>query len=80
MLAPPTVASGPLSVTFPAWAKALAMQMVYNLFLLNNFLLAYTKNSYNQRGFSKRCLRNSKRTEANADNEAIHNPFRNGWL
>ena len=72
--------SEPLSVTFPTWPKALAMQMVYNLFFLNNLLRGYAKNAYNQRGFSKRFLHNSKRIKANADNEAIHNLFRNGWL
>jgi len=54
--------------------------MVYNLISLNNFLLSYTKNAYNERGFSKRYLHNSRLTKANADNEAIHNAFRNGWL
>jgi len=56
------------------------MQLVCNLFFLNHFLLGYTKNACNQRGFSKRYLHNSKRTKANADNEAIHNAHRNGWL
>jgi len=32
----------------------------------------------NQRGFSK--LHNSQLTTANADNEAIHNAFSNGWF
>ena len=71
---------GLFQLPFPAWPKALAMQLVYNLIFLNNFLLGYTKNACNQRGFSKRYLHNSKRTKANADNEAIHNAFRNGWL
>ena len=65
---------------FPALPKVLATQLVYNLIFLSNFLLDYTKNACNQRGFSKRYLHNSKRTKANADNEAIHNAFRNGWL
>jgi len=39
------------------------MQLVYNLFFLNNFLLGYTKNACNHRGFSKRYLHNSKRTK-----------------
>jgi len=69
------------SYTFPTlWLKLLATQLVYNLIFLNNFLLGYTKNAYNQHGFSKRYLHNSQLTEANADNEAIHNAFGNDWL
>jgi len=63
-----------------ALPKVLATQLVYNLFFLSNLLLGYTKNAYHQRGFSKRCLHSSQLTKANADNEAIHNAFRNGWL
>jgi len=74
------VASGSLSATFSTVAKPLAAQLLYNLTFLNNFLLGYTKTAYNQRGFSKRYLNNSQLTKANADNEAIHNAFRNGWL
>jgi len=49
----PTMTSWPLSGTFPTlWLKPLATQLVYNLIFLNNFLLGYTKNSYNNRGFS----------------------------
>jgi len=33
-----------------------------------------------QREFRKRYLHNSQRTKTNADNEAIHNAFCNGWL
>jgi len=43
---------GPFQLRFPAWPKVLAMQLVYNLFFLSNILLGYTKNAYNQRGFS----------------------------
>jgi len=72
---------GLFQLRFPAWPKVLGTQLVYNLFFLSNFLLGYnTINAYNQRGFSKRYLRNIQRTKANADNEAIHNAFRNGWL
>jgi len=56
------------------------MQLVYNLIFLSNFLLGYTKNAYNQRGFSNGYLNNSQLTKENADNEAIHNAFRNGFL
>jgi len=45
---------------------------------LDNFLLGYTKNAYNQRGSSY--LSNSQLTKANANNEAIHSTFPNGWL
>ena len=46
----PAVTSGPLSATFPTlWLKPLATQLVCNLIFLNNFLLCYTKNAYNQR-------------------------------
>jgi len=62
------------------WLKLLATQFVYNLIFLNNFLLGYTKNTYNQRGFSKRYLHNSQLTMANAHNEAIHNAFSDCWL
>jgi len=41
------------SYTFPTlWLKPPATQLVYNLIFLNNFLLGYTKNAYNHRGFS----------------------------
>jgi len=33
-----------------------------------------------KRGFSKCYLHNIQCTKANADNEALHNAFRNGWL
>jgi len=76
------LARGPLrwpvalfQLRFPPWLKVLATQLVYNLTLLRNFLLGYTKNAYNQRGFSIRCLHNSQRTKANADNEAIQMHF-----
>jgi len=74
------VASGPLSATFSTVAKRLATQQVYSLNFLNNFLLGYTKNAKNQRGFSKRYLPNSQLIKAYAVNEAIHNVFRNGWF
>jgi len=79
------LARGPVGffqLRFPAWPKATVTHLVYNLFFLCNFLLGYTKNAYNQRGFSERYLHNSHCTKANADfdNEAIHNAFRNGWL
>jgi len=74
------VASGPLSATFSPWLKTLATQLVYKFIFLSNFLLGYTKNTYNQRGFSKRYLHNSQLIKAGADNEAIHNAFRDGWL
>jgi len=77
---PPRWPVGLFQLRFPAWLKALATQLVYNLIFQSNFLLGYTKNAYNQRGFSKRYLHNSQLTKANADNEAIHNAFRNGWL
>ena len=56
--------------------------MVSNLISLNNFLLGYTKNAYNQRGFSERYLHSIQLTKANADNEAeaMHNAFSNGSL
>jgi len=71
---------GLFQLRFPAWSKVLATQLVYNLFFLSNFLLGYTINAYNQRGFSKRYLHNSRCTKVNADNEAIHNAFCNGWF
>ena len=77
---PPRWPLGLFQLRFPPWLKALATQLVYNLIFQSNFLLGYTKNAYNQRGFSKRYLHNSQLTKANADNEAIHNAFRNGWL
>jgi len=41
------------SCTFPTlWPKLLATQLVYNLIFLNDFLLAYTKNTHIQHGFS----------------------------
>jgi len=39
----------PFQLRFPPLLKPLAMHLVYNLILLNNFLLGYTKNAYNQR-------------------------------
>jgi len=81
---PATVASGlpfcPFQLPFLPWLKPLATQMASNLIFLINSLLGYIKNAYNQRGFSKCYLHNSQRTKTNADNEAIHNTFRNGWL
>jgi len=71
---------GLFQLRFTPWLKPLAAQLDYNLIFLNNFLLGYTKNAYNQRGFSKRYLHNSHLTKENADNEAIHSAFRNGWL
>ena len=71
---------GLFQLRFPPWLKVLAKQLVYNLIFLNNFLLGYTKNAYNQRGLSKRYLHNSQRTKESVDNEAIHNAFRSGWL
>jgi len=80
------VGEGPLrwpvdlfQLRFPLWLKALATQLVYKI-SLSNFLLGHTKNAYNLHGFSKRYLHNSQRTKANADNEAVHSAFRNGWL
>jgi len=80
------VGEGPLrwpvdlfQLRFPLWLKAPATQLVYKI-SLSNFLLGHTKNAYNQHGFSKRYLHNSQRTKANADNEAVHSAFRNGWL
>ena len=71
----------PFSHTFPTlWIKPLAAQLVYNLIFLSNFLLGYTRNAYNQHGFSKPYLHNSQLIKANADNEAIHNAFGNDWL
>jgi len=67
-------------VSHPAWLKPLATQQDHNLIYLHNFLLGYGKNAYNQREFSKRYLHHSHLTKANADNETIHNAFRNGWL
>jgi len=75
------VASGPLSATFPGLAKSSSYATGLNSFFLSNFLLGYnTIKAYNQRGFSKRYLHDIQRTKANADNEAVHNAFRNGWL
>jgi len=71
---------GLFQLRFPPWLKPLATQLVYNLSFLNDFLLGYTKNAYSQRRFSKPYLHNSQLTKANADNEAIHNAFGNGWL
>jgi len=71
---------GLFQLRFPPWLKHLGTQLVYYLIFLNNFLLGYTKNAYNQRRFSKPHLHNSQLTKANADNEAIHNAFRSGWL
>jgi len=72
---------GLFQLRFPVWPKVLATQLVYNSFFLSNFLLGYnTIKAYNQRGFSKRYLHDIQRTKANADNEAVHNAFRNGWL
>jgi len=56
------------------------MQLVYKLIFLNNFLLGYTKNAYNQRGFKKRYLHNNQLAKANIDNEAIHNAFLSGCV
>ena len=58
------------------WNKKVWETLIYNLIFLNNFLLGYTKNAYNQRGFSKPYLHN----KANADNQTIRNAFSNGWL
>jgi len=78
---PPTVSCvGLFELRFPPWLKLLATQLEYNLIFLNKFLLGYTKYAYNQRGCSKRYLHNSQLAKANADNEAIHNAFRDGWL
>jgi len=71
---------GFFQLRFPSWLKPLVKQLDYNLIFLNNFLLGYNKNAYNQRGFSKRYLHNSHLTNANAGNEAIHNAFCNGWV
>jgi len=71
---------GFFQLRFPPSLKPQATQQVYNLIFLSNFLLGYTKNAYNKRGFSKRYLHNSKLTTANTDSEATHNAFRNGWL
>jgi len=60
---PLTVSSGPLSATFPTIANPLVTPVVYNSIMLNNFLLHSTKYAYNQRGFSKRCLRNCQLTK-----------------
>jgi len=73
---------GPVSIfqlRFPPWLKPLATQLVYNLTLLNNFLLGYTKMlAINVDSANVTCT-NSQLTKANANNEAIHNAFRNGW-
>jgi len=71
---------GLFQLRFPPWLKPLPTQMDYNLIFLNNFLLGYRKNAYNQCAFSKRYLHNSHTTKANVDNEAIHYVFCNGWL
>jgi len=44
------------------------------------FLLGSTKNAHDQSGFRKHYLHSSQFTKVNADNEAIHNAFRNGCL
>jgi len=72
--------AGLFQLRFPPWVKPLATQLVCHLIFLNNFFLSYTKNTYNQRGFSKRYLHNSQLTRANALNEAIHYAFSNVWL
>jgi len=59
---------GLFQLRFPPLLKPLATQLVYNVIFLNNFLIGYTKNAYNQRGFSKRYLHNSQLTKENADN------------
>ena len=81
------LARGPLrwpvclfQLRFPPWLKPLATQLVYNIIFLNDVLLGYAKNAYNQRRFTKRHLHNSQLTKATADNEVIHNAFRGGWL
>jgi len=83
------LAGGPLrlpkglfQLRFTTLLKPLARQLVSNLISLNNFLLGYTKNAYNQRGFSERYLHSIQLTKANADNEdeAMHNAFSNGSL
>jgi len=71
---------GHFQLRLPLWLKPPVTPLVYNLIFLNNYLLGYTKNAYNQRGFSKRYIHNCQLTKANADIEAIHNSFRNGWL
>jgi len=69
------------AIRFPPYGqKPLATQLVYNLIFLNNFLLGYTKNAYNQHGCSNVTWTTAKFTKANADNEAIHNAFVNDWL
>jgi len=46
---------------------------VYNIIFLSNFLLVYTKNVYNQRGFSNITLHNCQLAKVNANNEGTHN-------
>jgi len=59
----PTAASRPPSAMLPALTKSCSYATaVYNLIFLKNFLVGYTKNAYNQRGFRKRYLRNSQLT------------------
>jgi len=53
---------------------------VYTIILLYNFLLVYTKNTYNQRGSKQRCLHNYQLTKANAYNKTTHNALRNEQL
>jgi len=43
---------GLLQLRFPLWLKAVVTPLLYNLIFLNNFLLDYTKNAHNERGFS----------------------------
>jgi len=71
---------GHFQLRFPPLLKPLAAQLDYNLIFLKNFLLGYSENAYNQRGFSKRYLHNSHLTKANTDNEDIRNAFCNGWV
>jgi len=51
---------GLFQLRFSPWLKPLATQLVYNLIFLNDFLLCYTRNAYDQRGFCKRYLHNSQ--------------------
>jgi len=45
---------GLFQLRFRPWLKPVAARLVHILIFLNNFLLGYTRNAYNQRGFSRR--------------------------
>jgi len=53
---------GLFQLRFPHWQKPVATQLDYKLIFLKHFLLGYSKNAYNQRGFSKHYLHQGSAT------------------